>query len=227
VEKLVIVLIAAHAVSDFFLQPDWLVKRKEKTGYLLIHALIHATVAYVALQAWMWWQAPLLILLVHAVIDAVKRRRHDTATAFVVDQVAHIAGLFMLVWGLRQFSAMPDFAGVGYQALVVAGGFIAAVQGSGFLIGKFTKKLLEENDLTLDGLVGGGKWIGQLERTLIFVFIFTGQPASIGFLVAAKSILRFEEAKKQKLAEYVLIGTLLSFSLAIALASTTKWAMNL
>ena len=49
----------------------------------------------------------------------------------------------------------------------------------------------------------------------------------IGFLVAAKSILRFEEAKKQKLAEYILIGTLLSFSLAIALASATKWAMNL
>lgn len=49
----------------------------------------------------------------------------------------------------------------------------------------------------------------------------------IGFLVAAKSILRFEEAKKQKLAEYVLIGTLLSFSLAIALATATKWAMNL
>jgi hypothetical protein len=45
--------------------------------------------------------------------------------------------------------------------------------------------------------------------------------------VAAKSILRFEEAKKQNLAEYILIGTLFSFSLAIALASVTKWALKL
>ena len=52
------------------------------------------------------------------------------------------------------------------------------------------------------------------------------EPAGIGFLVAAKSILRFEEAKDQKLAEYVLIGSLLSFSIAIALSAVTKWAMQ-
>jgi hypothetical protein len=59
------------------------------------------------------------------------------------------------------------------------------------------------------------------------LFIFIDQSAGIGFLVAAKSILRFEEAKEQKLAEYVLIGSLLSFSIAIALSAVTKWAMGL
>ena len=54
-----------------------------------------------------------------------------------------------------------------------------------------------------------------------------GQPGAIGFLVAAKSILRFEEAKKQKLAEYVLIGTLLSFTLAMALSYLTLQAAKL
>lgn len=44
--------------------------------------------------------------------------------------------------------------------------------------------------------------------------------------VAAKSILRFEEAKKQPLAEYVLIGTLWSFSLAIALAYFTFYLLT-
>ena len=60
-----------------------------------------------------------------------------------------------------------------------------------------------------------------------FLFIFIGQPTGIGFLVAAKSILRFEEAKEQKLAEYVLIGSLLSFSTAIAMSAATRWAMGL
>jgi hypothetical protein len=55
----------------------------------------------------------------------------------------------------------------------------------------------------------------------------TTYPAGIGFLVAAKSILRFEEAKEQKLAEYVLIKSLLSFSIAIALSAATRWTMGL
>jgi hypothetical protein len=82
--KTLVLLIAAHAIADFFLQPNSLVRRKEKNAYLLIHAFIHAAVAYVALQAWSCWQAPLYIFQVHALIDAVKRRRNDTAAAYVL-----------------------------------------------------------------------------------------------------------------------------------------------
>jgi hypothetical protein len=66
-----------------------------------------------------------------------------------------------------------------------------------------------------------------LHYSIYFHLIFIDQPAGIGFLVAAKSILRFEEAKEQRLAEYVLIGSLLSFSIAITLSAVTKWAMGL
>lgn len=66
-----------------------------------------------------------------------------------------------------------------------------------------------------------------MERSLIFLLFIIGQPEGVGFLVAAKSILRFEESKKQKQAEYILIGTLLSFSIAIAISSLTLYAMAL
>jgi hypothetical protein len=135
--------------------------------------------------------------------------------------------LMAIAWILVRCGWLRAFTGIGYAPLVVLAGFITTVRDSGFLIEKFAKRLTEQNGLELDGLVNGGKLIGQLERALIFLFIFIGQPAGIGFLVAAKSILRFEEAKRQKLAEYVLIGTLLSFSLAIATASVTKWAAAL
>ena len=69
-------------------------------------------------------------------------------------------------------------------------------------------------------------WFVKRSVSHIFIFVITGHPAGIGFLVAAKSILRFEEAKEQKLAEYVLIGTLLSFSLGTAFAAATKWALG-
>ena len=226
-EKLVILLIAAHFIADFFLQPDWMVFRKKKAKYLLFHGAIHAAVAYVALQAWSCWQVPLFILLFHALIDSMKRRNEDTVAVFLIDQALHIIALAALVVGLRGMGVLPVFEGFGYRAIVVIGGFIAIVQGGGFFISRFMNGFVEQNKLTLDGLEGGGKWIGQLERALIFVFVFIGYFEGIGFLVAAKSILRFEEAKVQKMAEYVLIGTLLSFSFAIALAMATKWAMNL
>jgi len=226
-EKLAVLLVAAHALADFSLQPDGLARRKKNCRFLLLHAAIHAALTYGILQAWTCWQAPLLVFVAHAAIDAAKQRfGKDSATDFLVDQAAHVLGLLVLAWVLVHAGWLPGFSGVGFKLVVVLAGFIATVQGSGFLIAKFVKRLIEENALSLGGLVNGGKRIGQLERALIFLFILTGQPAGIGFLVAAKSILRFEEAKQQKLAEYVLIGTLLSFSLAVAVASLTRWAMN-
>jgi len=48
-----------------------------------------------------------------------------------------------------------------------------------------------------------------------------GQPTGIGFLIAAKSLLRFEATKEQKASEYVIIGTLTSFGWALAVSSAT------
>ena len=63
-----------------------------------------------------------------------------------------------------------------------------------------------------------GKWIGIFERILVFTFVITGHFEGIGFLIAAKSILRFNDIKgneARKEAEYILIGTLMSFAMSI------------
>lgn len=227
-EKIIAVLIAAHVIADFMLQTDILVRHKDRTVFQMLHGTIHAAVSYASLQQWACWQAPVFVFVVHTLIDVIKQRSgNDGATVFVVDQVAHAVSLAALGWLMVRLSWMPAFAGAGYTPLVVGAGFIACVRGAGFLIARVAGRLVEENGLDLDGLQHGGKMIGQLERCIIFLFIFTDQPMAIGFLFAAKSILRFEEAKQQKLAEYILIGTLLSFSLAIAIASATRWAVKL
>ena len=72
-------------------------------------------------------------------------------------------------------------------------------------------------------LQNAGKFIGILERLLIYVFIFTSHFEAVGFLLAAKSIFRFGDLKKAndlQLTEYVLIGTLLSFGIALAITLT-------
>jgi hypothetical protein len=226
-EKIAIILIAAHAIADFVLQTDNLIERKNQLSYLMLHSGVHALLSYLFLQAWMVWQVPAFILIVHSLIDFGKHHYNsDTATTFVVDQIAHILSLIGLSWLLINYSWLPEFTGIGYKPLVVIAGFIATVHGSCFLIDKFTKRLIQENKLKMKGMLNAGEMIGKLERALIFLFIFIGQPAGIGFLMAAKSILRFGENKSQNLGEYFLIGTLMSFSLAIALTYVTKWAMK-
>ncbi|HEY0770169.1 MAG TPA: DUF3307 domain-containing protein, partial [Sphingobacteriaceae bacterium] len=74
---------------------------------------------------------------------------------------------------------------------------------------------------TGNSLQSAGKYIGIIERLLVFTFTIVGHWEAIGFLIAAKSVFRFgdlKEAKDLKLTEYVLIGTLLSFGIAIAAA---------
>lgn len=110
--------------------------------------------------------------------------------------------------------------------LYIAGYFILTFPASS-IIGYFFKRWQasfdaeekEELDTDLkDGLKSAGKIIGILERVLIFTFMIIGQYEAIGFLIAAKSIYRFTDLKsssERKFSEYVLIGTLLSFIIAI------------
>jgi hypothetical protein len=79
------------------------------------------------------------------------------------------------------------------------------------------------------GFEKGGKIIGYLERALIFLFMFTAQPGSIGFLIAAKSIFRFGEIKERQNrleAEYIIIGTLMSFGYGIFIAYATQFFLS-
>lgn len=87
------------------------------------------------------------------------------------------------------------------------------------LIGALLKPW-QERIGTDDSLVNGGAFVGYLERGLIVTFVLLDQWQAIGFLLTAKSILRFNELKgrnNRQRSEYVLLGTLLSFSLSIAL----------
>jgi hypothetical protein len=98
----------------------------------------------------------------------------------------------------------------------------------GIVIARLTKqwqKAVGQNE----GLKEAGKYIGMLERVLILTFVFLNQFSAIGFLVAAKSILRFGDIKEgtnRKGAEYILIGTMISFTVAIFTGLFAQWLLN-
>ena len=109
---------------------------------------------------------------------------------------------------------------------------VLSTKAGGALIGKLLARY--EADVRAaatsdpdNGLKDGGLYIGWLERGLILVAVLAAQPEAVGFLLAAKSILRFPEVRKRAISEYVIIGTLLSFGWAALIAIAARAALPL
>ena len=100
-----------------------------------------------------------------------------------------------------------------YLLLSIA--FISITYIASVVIKLLMSRWKQENETTN----AAGKYIGMMERILVFVFIVLNHWEGVGFLLAAKSVFRFGDLTKShevRLTEYILIGTLLSFGIAIA-----------
>ena len=95
---------------------------------------------------------------------------------------------------------------------------------SSVILSLFLKQWTPTGDNS-QSLPNAGQWIGYLERILILTFILIQSIEGVGFLLAAKSVFRFGELNKPKdikTTEYVLIGTLSSFAIAILIGYAVK-----
>lgn len=216
-------LLFAHVIGDFLLQTRWMVARKRNVFVLLLHVVLHGVATTLALGG--LWQLALIVMLSHLLIDLVKtyapRRYADTLPAYLGDQLLHLVALAVVAlhWPVAQAGWLgPWMAQLTPFYLTVSGALMAVIAG-GFAVGLVTRPFIAH--LPSSGLPEAGRLIGQLERALIFLLILVDQPAAIGFLIAAKSILRFNDASEdQKTAEYVIIGTLASFLWALGCGYT-------
>lgn len=217
-------LLVAHVLADFVFQTRWIVEQKHKAGVLLLHGAIVLATA-LALLGPPAFPALLALAAVHVGIDLIKTgsNRRDL-TAFLLDQAAHLASLLAFavlspeLWGNSPLAALPAPwpASVLHAGLLVTG-FVAATRAGGFAVGILMSAPSWKPPS--DGLADGGRIIGLLERSVIFVLIVARQYDAIGFLIAAKSILRFSTVSESRaVSEYVIIGTLASFGWAIAVS---------
>jgi hypothetical protein len=70
-----------------------------------------------------------------------------------------------------------------------------------------------------------GATIGVLERLLIVGLVLTNATAAVGFVLAAKTIARFKQLDDRQFAEYYLLGTLASVSVALGSAFVAAAAL--
>ncbi|MEP2025399.1 MAG: DUF3307 domain-containing protein [Reichenbachiella sp.] len=223
--SLTLKLLLAHLIGDFLIQPDHWIKDKEekkhKSKYMLAHLLIHALATLLLLQFNLsYWKGLLIIIVSHFIIDLIKINLQNPSNKrllFFVDQLAHLLVIAWVVYLYEPYSLAATNV-MSNQVLLTVIALLTTTVVSSILMKVIITKWELEEDINSASLEHAGKYIGILERLFVFGFIALGQWQAIGFLLAAKSVFRFgdlSKAKDRKLTEYILIGTLLSFGLAI------------
>tara|TARA_R110000868_G_scaffold410905_2_gene700801 strand:+ start:612 stop:1337 length:726 start_codon:yes stop_codon:yes gene_type:complete len=234
---LTIKLILAHLIGDFLLQTQKWVNHKEthkhKSKFLYWHILIHLVTLLLVLQFnFEYWLGVLIIIISHYIIDVIKlylKSKINTRLLFGLDQLAHIIVILLVVKIYEPYKFNIDTL-FNAKTLLFLTSILCITKVSSIIMKTIISKwdLKEYNEES--SLENAGAYIGILERLFVFMFIITNHWEGVGFLIAAKSVFRFgdlSKAKDRKLTEYILIGTLLSFGLAILFGVGYEYVLGL
>lgn len=234
--ELILKVILAHLLGDFVFQTQTMVdgieNKKIKSKYLYLHVLIHLTLLLTLTGFEKQYIFPAILLSIsHLVIDIltkiILKNKINHLINFLLDQLLHFSTIAVFINYFHEYN-------IAYKSIFNPENYllIIALVGITFFSSVVIKKIMEIFNYPLpnDGIEDAGKYIGMLERLFIFTFIITDFWEGIGFLLAAKSIFRFgdlKEHKEIKLTEYILIGTLISFGLAMLIGQIYLKTKNL
>ena len=241
----------AHLLTDFVFQTRRLMdaKLRGRPSAYLLHGLIHYLSAILLVGFFIPGSIATLrthlliaaLALVHLLIDSAKvqltakRVIAGGAGPYVADQLVHLLTVVLAAWLLSPGMSVMALAAplqasrnIGNKSLAVPLIYLVVIFGGGYLIRIVTRSLAEsakdeELDKAGEQLQNAGLYIGWLERFLILTALLLRSPAAVGLILTAKAITRYPEFKSARFAEYVLIGTLLSVSLAFVGAVFLAW----
>ncbi|MES2810967.1 MAG: DUF3307 domain-containing protein [Bacteroidota bacterium] len=227
---IIVKILLAHLLGDFIFQPTHWVQHKEnhklKSHYLYLHSVLHGILAGLLVFEKQFILYAILLIVIHGIIDAIKLQFQTDKTKrvwFITDQIAHFISIVIL--GIIYQNIEIDLSLLNSNYWLILVGIVFLTKPASIIIRTLISIWEPENKTNDASLQNAGNYIGILERLFVFCFILINQFSAIGFLLAAKSIFRFgdlTEAKDRKLTEYVLIGTMLSFGLAIAIGLIAK-----
>lgn len=233
----------AHLLTDFVFQTHRLVEQKRlgKPLAYFIHGLTHYLCAIILVSFFiagsgllLWTHFVLLALtLVHLLIDFGKIRLtqkavfNDGPIGYISDQLLHFLSVALAALFVSPGMSFAELAAwvarsrvIPSRFLLVPAIYIGVIFGGGYLIRALTRPLSASLGFYQPETSGGamqnaGLYIGWLERFLLLTALLMQSPGTAGLILAAKAIARYPEFKSEHFAEYFLIGTLLSFSLAV------------
>lgn len=216
------------------------------------HVAVVGLLSWIAVWSIYGWWLAILIMVSHLAIDWLKsllqlkediyridrdgtlvsgsKRRYDLYL-FIGDQILHILMIGLIAWwwyrlnnNWEQFQWLQFLLRNHTLLIYSIVALLLVLKPVNILMLQILRsfKLDDYCNEEEHGYFHAGALIGYTERSLMLLFVILSQYEAIGFLIAAKSILRFNEASSGNVkSEYVLSGTLLSliFSLLLGLCA--------
>jgi hypothetical protein len=235
-EKILLAQFIAHLIADFFAQPECFSREKQSQLFRSWHIYIHTLIVFVTSLAMTlacgFVMYALAIAIIHFGIDVLKcttehwlkkkkgiveDQYHTNHYLFFTDQILHlivIYGAVAIYWcregnipGYLEYFTVPAL-------LTMAGFFLCMKPANVFIRVCLCSLNLPQTEDDKNNLERAGRWIGTIERLMTMALVLLQQYTAIGFIIAAKSVLRYKDSEAGK-TEYVLIGTLLSFCVVL------------
>ncbi len=222
----------AHLFADFIFQPlGWSNEKSKKvfTWYHIYHVVVVFIFSYFMSFNLGFWMFALALSGVHFITDILKsflqlraQKNGKENNYFFVDQLIHIIALIVISCLYNYYYGINFIFEIPINVITITAGFILCAKPANIFI-KYIfiafsietpsiNKLGEQSQGNENSLPNAGKLIGIMERFLVLALILIGQFSAVGLIIAAKSILRFKSQEKN---EYILVGTLLSFGIAV------------
>ncbi len=234
-------LIAAYMITEWGLRLNFWKSLQSGKRWLSKQTLMQGAAAgvliYLFAGSWgsIWLIFAIFISRVGINWWQYKAENKNTIPFFILKQVVHLL-VITICWLVLVKTSISDIVKIlisitsNTKLWTLGLAYITVIWPAGVWLGKITEPWRKELDKShFQGLEKAGLWIGRLERILILTFVLLNRYEAIGFLIAAKSIFRFSEIKSsnhRKEAEYILVGTMLSFVTAILIGILTTWLLK-
>jgi len=202
------------------------------------HILSGLRVVAVALVAWHisgWRDGWLLAMFLGASAAALLFSRERIKKRYLAElELLNVCVVLGTGWLIARLSLVihpiakvPAPANAIPAALLVAAILCYSLRGGSYIVRGLLEKgaLIPHKTTTIDGediQVRHGRMIGYLERIVIIAAVAAGSFEALGFLMAAKGLIRAKELEERSFAEYFLVGSLCSALVALVAGLAVK-----
>lgn len=233
-KEFLLLLILGHTIGDFYLQTSKIAEKKSSCCfYFIIHCILYTLSTFLCLLPVKGIQLWIILLIVsgsHIFIDLIKNyaynKKIDETLLFLVDQASHLLVIFCVyIYVIKNSLAIQIRAGFANFFELLNLNYITVIGISLLLLlnakpcNVMIKSIMKKRDSSEEQNTthkGIGAMIGTLERWIIILFFMIEQYSSIGLVLTAKSIARYNKISTEtNFAEYYLLGTLTSTIFAV------------
>lgn len=228
-KEAIVVLLLLHVLGDFYLQRQQDIDdRYDHNKISLKHFAIHVAL-WLFCVAVFFFNRDLIVLLglyigTHLVIDLIlyivqKIQKISKEWMYGLDQAIHLfsifLGIYLLdVYDLLNLSFISHLSESVWTVLILITGFLYLMKPANYTF----KMYFRRYNSTIDSneIPNAGSHIGSIERMVMFILLMMGAEISLGIILTAKTLTRFEKISKDKsFAQYYLLGTLYSILITL------------